>query len=278
MNRKRIIISILMATMFVMIAFVPAIHNTSQNNINPAAVKANIKAHEWKIMSEKSLKINKISITNASTHDVCPTIGITNFLSNGKVSDRYFLINTTVNGKTDNVLFLTINSRNSTLYTIYTLHVDVLYSKTGLQSFTSTAKVSRTSLNSTTKGMEQPKTVNSIVSTPDISASAGWLGWAVSFSPSNMNGLAYAVYKDGTAGIYGAITAYVVSMGISGSLAGPLGVVAGIIAGVIVGIGYYYLDQYDMSHGNPGMYFAAFWGSPLNLDIWGLNPVPWYFS
>ena len=49
-------------------------------------------------------------------------------------------------------------------------------------------------------------------------------------------------------------------MGIGGSFGGSKGTVAGINAGVIIAIGFYYLYKYDMTQGNPGVYFAASWG------------------
>ncbi|MHB1440238.1 MAG: hypothetical protein ACYCSO_08850 [Cuniculiplasma sp.] len=228
-------------------------------------------------MVENCLKISSTSLNKAHSRVIEPSIGITTFLSHGRKSNKYFLVNTTMNGEIINELFLTISSKNTTHYTTYILTVNVLYSKTGLSSFTSTAKVSCTLSNSNNSRIKQSAIVQSIAPKSDISASAGLFGWAISFSGSDVNSLYYTIYKSGYTSIYAAIVAYIVEAGISGSLAGPLGVIAGIVGAMIISIGFYYLYQYDQSNGNPGVYFAADWANPLLLDIWGLNPIPWYY-
>ncbi len=273
MNKKSII-AISIITIMIMAGFTGLVYYNNPQIVN--SNKTNISTEEALIMSEKGLKVNNVSMNCNNTHAFGSAISITTFLFNGKVSDRYFLINTTRGGKPINVLFLTIDSENTTHYTIYTLSVDVLYSKTGLSSFTTTAKVNHTLLSSNNSEIQNSAVVQSVSPKPAISGSAGMIGWAVSFSPSNMKGLAYQLYDVSSAGTYAAIVGFIVQSGIEGSIAGPLGTVAGVIASIIIGIGFWYLYQYDMSHGNPGVWFGFTWGG-ITPDGWGLNPVPWYF-
>ena len=281
MNKKEIL-GIMISAMFIASVFAITVGsqmgntNSEKNNmVNNSCISSSISNYIKNNQLEMNGSTSHSSYVNGNT----VSIRIASFSS--KVgTDKYYLVDTTFNGIQHAALFISISSAINKDYVIYILNVNVIYSASNIHSFTSTSKVNRSILNHNSTATN--KYTGSQISTgkiiaPDISASAGWLGWAVSFTGANMKGLYYTIYKAGYTGIYSAIVGYIVQMGISGSLAGPIGVVAGIIAGVIISIGFYYLYQYDMSHGNPGVYFAAYWQTPLTLDVWGLNPVPWYF-
>ena len=279
---KKVILGIIIASMFIASVFAVTVDssmsnaNSGKNNmVDNLYISSSINHY----IKNNHLEMNSSASHSSNINGNNVSIRITSFSSQLKTTENY-LIETTFNGIQHSDLFISISSESNASCVTYTLKVNVIYSASDFHSFTSTSKVRKSLLihNSTVTNKYSGSQISAgNVVDPDISASAGWFGWAVSFTGADMKGLYYTIYKSGYTSIYAAIIAYIVQMGISGSLAGPIGIVSGIIAGVIISIGFYYLYQYDMNHGNPGVYFAAYWSTPMVLDLWGLNPVPWYF-
>jgi hypothetical protein len=243
-----------------MVSFVGVVYYHENDVRNNKVDFASINNKEHKMIKENNYKYSNGSkiMMNLSSNKFIIEESVFNSTTNNH--SHGFILNISLNGNVHNIIFITANREISGNQTHEIMDLTPLYTTTGLSNQTANIALNNNS--------------TSLIA-PDISASAGWYGWAVSLSPSNMHSLAKAILEDTTAGEYSAIAAFIVRTGIDGSLAGPLGVVAGLIAGVIVGIGFYYLNQYDESHGNPGVWFAATWIEPLIFTGWGLNPVPW---
>lgn len=208
----------------------------------------------------KNKSQNSLNIVNNNI-----TLSVTTLKqSKGTGNKTSYFVSIKDNNTVKSVVYIsTFTKQFSNKTSLFEFNSSVIYTKDGLHNLT--YKYYYKNLNNTN---------HSIVLA--ISGSIGWSGWALSFSPSNMKGLAYQLYSLPSSGVYGTIVAYIIQYGIEGSVAGPLGTVAGLVADVIVGLEFLYIFNYDISHGNHGVWFAFVLPSLIPID-WGLNPVPWYY-
>ncbi|MEM0140267.1 MAG: hypothetical protein QXZ44_06640 [Ferroplasma sp.] len=251
-----------MAAIFILSGFAIAVDGSAGHNSVPTNGTDNVRPAEiekQEIISENHYVKTSTGESNLNIGNHNLVVKIVNYKST-TTNLKGSLITILLNGKRYNTLFVTTDSVKEGTHETIDFNLSVLYTSDGAKS------------------ISQSVTVNSVTMdtiTPSISGSHGWLGWAVSFSPANMKSLAFHIGEMGAGGTFGAIVTFIVQSGIDGSIGGPLGTVAGIIAGIIVGIGFYELNQWDMSHGNPGIYFAFDWVPPLTFNHLGLNPVSW---
>ncbi len=241
MNKRKVIIGVLMATIFIMVAFAPIANTIQTDKGNTAIMQQNT--------------FNSFNRTN-TTHFLKNNTGIaieTMELQHG------FVISTFINGSLSSWVIYQNNIRSGRVsimafsdgtFSYYSHYVN----ESNMKGIVNTSNMT----NHTSASLAATYTPG------DAKYSIGIYGWAASFSSRELAMLSVAISS-------GATIAGVIAFFATGTIIGiPAGAIAAVAA-VIMGVGSAVLGTLSITCGNGGYIGTPYFGSP----VVGCNPVPW---
>ena len=243
MNKKKVIIGVVMAAIFIMIAFVPVADNmhTAQSN---TAIPQQVTARQLNNQTTPHFLLNHPNIT----------------INMVKLQDG-FMISTFINGSLSSWVIYQNNIQAGRVNIIAFNDGNFSFYSHNVNESNMTGAVNTSNMTNHTQA-----SIAATYTPGDAKYSTGLFGWAASFSPSELELLSIALGS-------GATVAGVIAFFTTGTIVGiPLAAIPAVAA-AIMGVGSVAIGilAYECSNGG---YIGTTWvGSPE----FGCNPVPWGF-